>query len=445
MVSYPELFISSVKELFNDEFDSFLSALETESPTSIRLNSRKKTSLDVECKNPVIWASNAYYLQKRPAFTFDPLFHAGCYYVQEASSMFLEQFIRSYINDPVKCLDLCAAPGGKSTQLSALLPEGSLLVSNEVIRSRSYILSENLIKWGNPACIATNNDPQKIGKTLPDFFDLIVVDAPCSGEGMFRKDKNAISEWSPGNVTLCAERQKRILADIWSALKPGGILIYSTCTYNLSENEENIHWLSETFGATPLDVPVPEDWRIIRAKKYDHPVFRFSPHKTQGEGFFIATVRKPGIYQERNNKNKQERNKPLHSPVFNHLKSWLKTPESFFWEEEKGLVLAIPDVHKQDYLQIKKNLQIVHAGVGIAEIKGKDVIPNHALAVSSEFNKEAFPVLEIDKDTAISYLRKETISLPENTPRGHVLLLFKNYPIGFVKNIGNRSNNLYPQ
>ena len=443
---FPEVFLLRTKNIFEDKFDSFLEAFQEEPPVSIRMNPFKD-GVCVTNTEKVSWASDACYLDRRPSFTLDPLFHAGCYYVQEASSMFLEQIIKAHVKEPVKCLDLCAAPGGKSTQLSSVLPGGSLLVANEVIRSRSQILSENLIKWGNPYTIVTNSDPEIIGRNLPGFFDLIVADVPCSGEGMFRKDKNAIQEWSLPNVKLCAERQRRIIADIWPSLKPGGILVYSTCTYNTEENEENIHWIKETFGAELLDIEIPEEWNIVRTVKYDIPVFRFIPGQTKGEGFFMAVVRKPDIPEVamRRNKAGKDRNRKDKVRIPDRITHWVNHPDLFYFEENNGFVSAIPVRYKSDYLKIKDSLRIVHAGITIGEMKGKDVIPAHALAMSSCYNMGSFTLVEVDEQTAISYLRRDAISLPSHIEKGYVLLTYKKRPLGFMKNIGNRANNLYPQ
>ena len=289
--------------------------MQADVPVSIRINEKKGTPAPVTDipDNRVAWCDTGYYLPERLSFTFDPLFHAGAYYVQEASSMFLEQAVRSHVKTPVRCLDLCAAPGGKSTHLAACLPEGSLLVSNEVIRSRSHILAENIAKWGNPNCIVTNNDPKEIG-CLTHFFDVIIADVPCSGEGMFRKDTDSTGEWSIANVELCAGRGRRIIHDVWNALKPGGLLIYSTCTYNTEEDEENIHYITEELGAEALPIPIKDEWQITGPLKYNHPVYRFFPHKTKGEGFFLAALRKADGETEEirfKNKNKKKRGKLL--------------------------------------------------------------------------------------------------------------------------------------
>ena len=309
-MALPIDFITRTRALLGNEFDSFEAALQADVPVSIRINEKKGTPAPSMSGAPcerVAWCDTGYYLPERLSFTFDPLFHAGAYYVQEASSMFLEQAIRSHVKTPVRCLDLCAAPGGKSTHLAAYLPEGSLLVSNEVIRSRSHILAENIAKWGNPDCIVTNNDPEEIGR-LTHFFDVIVADVPCSGEGMFRKDTDSTGEWSVANVALCAGRSRRIIHDIWNALKPGGLLIYSTCTYNTEEDEENIHHITEELGAEALPIPVKAEWQTTGPLKYGHPVYRFFPHKTRGEGFFLAALRNAdGETEEIRYKSKKEK------------------------------------------------------------------------------------------------------------------------------------------
>lgn len=221
-----------------------------EQVTSIRFNPSKNVYHQPGDHRlaPVPWTQNGYYLAQRPSFTFDPLFHAGVYYVQEASSMFLEQALRQTtdLSQPLKVLDLCASPGGKSTHLQSLLSPASLLVSNDVIRSRAHVLKDNIVKWGSLNVVVTNNDPADFS-ALENYFDVIVVDAPCSGSGLFRRDEDAIGEWSVNNVTLCTQRQQRILADAWPSLKRGGLLIYSTCSYSMEEDEDIVKWLRREF------------------------------------------------------------------------------------------------------------------------------------------------------------------------------------------------------
>jgi len=440
----PDFITRTEAFLGKEEFTLLAEALQQDPPVSIRINKAKEVPAPEFTQ--VTWSRTGYYLPQRLSFTFDPLFHAGAYYVQEASSMFLEQVINQYITEPVKCLDLCASPGGKSSHLSSILPQVSLLVSNEVIRSRSHILGENMIKWGNPNTIVTNNDPVDFGG-LRHLFDLLITDVPCSGEGMFRKDPESINEWSVANVELCATRQRRILHDCWETLKPGGIMIYSTCTYNTEENEDNIHYIMEELGAEVLPLPIPVEWQITGSFKHNMPVYRFFPHKTRGEGFFLAVLRKKeGDINEIHYrpKNKKEKNKPTIS-IPPDITRWLKEPDHFLLQIQGEKILAFPEKHIQTYHLLAEHLHIVTAGIPLGEIKGKDIIPQHALAMSTFLNQEMFPITELSWEEAIRFLRKEALVLPDTTPKGYVLLTFKGYPLGFVKNLGNRANNLYPQ
>lgn len=461
-MNLPASFIDYTRALLgNEEYEKMVAALQQDVPVSIRLNELKAENINLFQKVP--WSSKGYYLNERLTFTFDPLFHAGCYYVQEASSMFVEQVLRQYVTEPAIMLDLCAAPGGKSTHARSVLPEGSLLVANEVIRNRSQILAENLTKWGQPDVVVTNNDPADFS-ALPSFFDVILTDVPCSGEGMFRKDPVAVDEWSPENVEICWQRQRRIIADIWTSLKPGGILIYSTCTYNTKEDEENVHWIQEEFGAEPLPLDIQEEWNITGnlISEDSTPVYHFFPHKTKGEGFFLAVLRKPEAidyaefndtsYQMRSSRKKDKKG-VIASPVSKeHLsvaKSWLNengSSDKYQLSPEGTEIQAFSQRYADELVILKQNLRVILAGVTVGEVKGKDVIPAHALAMSAIFlRREAFATEEVAYEQAIAYLRKEAITLPVTAPRGFVLLTYRNTPLGFVKNIGNRANNLYPQ
>lgn len=468
-------FIEYTRSLLGDEeYEKLVSALSAEPPVSIRTNQAKlgnrnqKDNLPV-LADPVPWASEGYYLNGRLTFTFDPLFHAGCYYVQEASSMFVEQALRKYISEPVVMLDLCAAPGGKSTHARAVLPEGSLLVANEVIRNRSQILAENLTKWGHPDVVVTNNDPSDFS-SINSFFDVILTDVPCSGEGMFRKDPGAIEEWSPENVEVCWQRQRRIIKDIWPCLKPGGMLIYSTCTYNTKEDEENILWMQQELGAELLPVDIREEWKITGnlLDQNDYPVYRFLPHRTKGEGFFLAAVRKPefedgdgnrsfdsnsrsylGSYSSSNSKKKNKKGGNAVSLVSKdnlaQAKGWINLTDEYDVYAEETSLMAFPQQYAGELSVLKQSLRVVQAGLKIGEVKGKDLLPDHALAMNRLLKPDAFPMSEIGYDQAIAFLRKEAIVLSPDTPKGYVLLTYQQVPLGFVKNIGNRANNLYPQ
>lgn len=438
----PPDFVDSIRPLLNEDREKFELALQEDSPVSFRVNPKKNTSGKLAYE-PVLWSKYGYYLPERPTFTFDPLFHAGAYYVQEASSMFVEQVFNQYCDkEDINVLDLCAAPGGKSTHIASLITEGSLLVSNEVIRSRSKVLSENITKAGCPNAIVTNNDPADFKRT-PGFFDVILIDAPCSGEGMFRKDKDSVEEWSPANVQLCQERQRRIVADVWEALKPGGILIYSTCTYNRKENEDNILWIKEEFGAKDLSVDVQSDWNINPSYNADIHAYHFFPHKIKGEGFFLAVLRKDdeAFTGKRNipkNKNKQKPN-----ILSQEFKNYITSPQDYNFFDKGTSWFAFPQKQYENFLTIQSQLRIVSAGIYVGEVKGKDFIPQHSLAISCVLNREAFVSHEVDYSTAIRYLRCESLNFAD-LPKGFILLTYSDHPLGFIKNIGNRANNLYP-
>ena len=457
----PISFIESTRALMGDEEYQELSvALEQEPPASVRLNSKfPGLAACSSISGRIPWAAEGYYLNQRLTFTFDPLFHAGCYYVQEASSMFVEQVLRRYVTTPVKMLDLCAAPGGKSTHARSVLPAGSLLVANEVIRNRSQILAENLTKWGHPGVVVTNNDPADFAD-LEGFFDVILTDVPCSGEGMFRKDPVAVSEWSPENVEICWQRQRRIISDIWPSLKPGGLLIYSTCTYNTQEDEENIRWMRDEFGAEILPVDAPAAWNITGnlLAGEDFPVYRFLPHRTKGEGFFLAVLRKPEgetvriRYKSTVSQGKKKAgasasktNAGASKEQLLAARAWLLSSDDYEISANGMNIVAFPKEYISGLSVLQQSLRVIQAGVTLAEVKGKDLIPNHALAMSTVQASDVFPREEISYEQAIAYLRKEAIVLPDTAPRGYVLLTYKDVPLGFVKNIGNRANNLYPQ
>ena len=415
----PLAFTDYTRSLFGDDlYHTFLKGLGETAPVSIRLNPFKLTETTHKVNpelnpQPISWCKEGYWLDTRPNFTFDPLLHAGAYYVQEASSMFLSHVLQHLVKQPVMALDLCAAPGGKTTCARASLPIGSFLFSNEPIGKRAQILAENVQKFGHEGVAVTNNYPRDYKKTKLGF-DVIITDVPCSGEGMFRKDPQSIEEWSLQNVENCWQLQRSIIADIWDNLKPGGILIYSTCTFNAHEDEENIAWILNEYDAELLSVPTEEAWNITGAlidnplrDGREFPVYRFIPGKTRGEGIFMAIIRKHG-------------------------------------ENKTFINKTTIDVDKA-ITEARKRLRILSHGVKEGMQKGKNVIPDHTLALSFSTDKSAYPNVEVNYQTAIAYLRHEAIVLSSDTPRGIILLTYKGYPIGFAKNLGNRANNLYPQ
>ena len=443
-----------------DRFNRFLGAFDEEAPVSIRINPRKvecgkwkentptaelnaemvagsssvfssesapesaskhisflfppSSFLEKDVPSPspiprqqIPWCPEGYYLSGRPQFTFDPLFHAGCYYVQEAASMFITHIINwwkvergkrkentpatelalesnlfplsTFHFPPISALDLCAAPGGKSTAMRAVLPEGSLLVSNEPIPTRAQVLLENITKWGWPDCIVTNNYPRDFRKAKT-HFDIILCDVPCSGEGMFRKDPATISEWSQQNVEKCWRLQREIVADAWECLNPGGLLIYSTCTFNIKENEENVRWIIDTYDAEPIMIPTEPEWNITGSllEGFDVPVYRFIPGITRSEGLFVCALVKRGV---------------------------------------RSVECGVRNVLRQN--QHLKVISLLNPHSTLHETK-----------------------VDLPYQDALRYLRGEALILPPDTPRGIVTVTYKGVPLGPVKNIGNRANNL---
>lgn len=433
-------FVERTENLFGKErFARFIDALGSEPVVSIRHNATKQVSEIGD--NVVPWAENGRYLSTRPVFTADPLFHAGCYYVQEASSMFIEQFVKQYVDAPVRALDLCAAPGGKTTHLLSLLPAGSLLVSNEPVSQRAQILAENVVKWGNPASVVTRNEPADFSG-FGSFFDLVVVDAPCSGEGMFRKDQGAVEQWSISNVEQCVKRQKRILTDIWPALRPGGVLVYSTCTFNSEENEECVRWIAEELGATPLTVETEPSWGITGSLIDEElPVYRFIPGYTAGEGFFLAVLRKDGdapLSQPR-----QLRQQPASAKLKATVEGWISDSAAFDFLQQGDRLVATPREHTSAMLALQQKLKVLHFGLPLADVKNNKLLPLHQLAMSRAIDTKAFCTVELEREQALAYLHREALVF-EQQPVGYLLLTYNGTPIGFAKNIGNRANNLYP-
>ena len=372
MAKLPAAFTEKTRQLMGEErFERYLQSFEEDAPVSIRLNPMKAADMEVIDGECVPWCQEGYYLPKRPNFTMDPLLHAGCYYVQEAASMFITHVLRQYVKTPVNMLDMCAAPGGKSTAAIATLPAGSTLCANEPIHQRANILKENITKWGYPDCTVTNLYPRDVRKSKA-HYDVILCDVPCSGEGMFRKDEATIREWSPQNVEKCWQLQREIVSEAWKCLNDGGLFIYSTCTFNTKENEENVRWIMQELDAQILPVGIQPEWNITGSllEGFNKPVYRFIPGITRGEGLFLCVLRKGGKMSE--GRSKKDSSHDLH--------------------------------------QLTSDVKV-----------------------------------DLDYKSAIAYLRGEALVLPEDTPRGIVEVSFMGYPLGQMKNIGTRANNLYPK
>ncbi len=450
----PHSFLQSLENVEGFDLKAFAAVHEEAKPlTSIRFNPNKKidvqdSALQLESKIP--WSSQGYYLKERPSFTKDPLFHAGAYYVQEASSMFLEQVLRQTVdlNTSIKVLDLCAAPGGKSTLIQSLISKDSLLVSNEVIKTRVNVLVENITKWGAANVVVTNNDPRDFQR-LDSYFDVIVVDAPCSGSGLFRKDPDAISEWSLDNVTLCSQRQQRILADVKEALKQDGILIYSTCSYSKAENENIAEWLITENGFESIQLQINPEWNIVETitKETNAYGYRFYPDKVNGEGFFITAFKKtnptPNAKQTTPNTKHQTINKQPQTPnAKQEITNWLSSKDIslFPWKDD---IIAFPENLINEIPVLQSALYIKKAGVNIGSLIRNELIPSHELAMSTILNQDLASVL-LDLKKALQFLRLESIEKDfEGT--GWMLVKYGGLALGFIKALPNRINNYYPR
>ena len=413
----------------------------TEPSVSIRVNDTK-THASPNGAQQVPWCPLGFYLVNRPQFTFDMGFQAGHYYVQDASSMFLWHVIKEVVKKPVTYLDLCAAPGGKTTTALSALPQGSLVVANEIVPSRARTLCDNVAKWGASNCLVTSNEPAALGR-LKHCFDVIATDVPCSGEGMMRKDDEAVSQWSPALVEQCAARQRTIIADVWQALKPGGLLIYSTCTYNRSENEEMIEWIASEFGAASVKIPILDEWNITPAIGSAMHAYRFLPHRTRGEGLFMAVLQKPD--DQPCTPLQVKKAKPATKVVqAAQVRTWLTCPDDFAFSEVGDNIVATPQsLAPLLSLMQASRLHVLLSGIQVATTKGKNLIPHWALAHSTALNRNAFATYEVDYRTAISFLQGNAMQI--DAPRGYVLLTHDDMPVGWVNNLGNRANNLLPK
>ncbi len=447
----PPALISSLQNAAGFNLESFVNVHQSgEQVTAVRLNTAKLAGLQpgiVAGATQVPWCSSGYYLDKRPSFTTDPLFHAGAYYVQEASSMFVEQALQqtTCLHRNLRVLDLCAAPGGKSTLLQALVSADSLLVSNEVIKSRVTILAENISKWGGDNVIVTNNDPKDFQR-LPQYFDVIVADAPCSGSGLFRKDPAAVAEWSEQNVALCSQRQQRILADVLPSLKHEGVLIYSTCSYSLQEDEGIADWLVGSMHMQSLPLKLEEEWGIVETNSAAHNAYgyRFYPDQLKGEGFFIAAFRKQDTLDEKKSKAKQKamNEKPTAAETA-VVQAALLHADRYDFIKQQEWVLAVKKCFLHDLLLLQETLYIKKAGITLGSVMKQELVPHHDLAMSTAVSRE-FPLLPLSPADALQYLRKQELSI-DTMLKGWALVSFQNIPLGWAKLLQRRMNNYYPK
>ena len=476
-IPIPEGFAERMHTLPGLDGDALLKALDTDASIALRLNRRKSmTDWNVMYSDmtPVTWCGDGYYLQDRPLFTLNPYLHAGGFYVQDASSMIHQQVVEKLAErlaaERLTVLDFCAAPGGKTTAIINALPDGSVVVANEYIPARGKILRENLEKWGYPSVISTGASASDYA-ALSEIFDIVAVDAPCSGEGMMRKEDEARRQWTPRLVEECAALQRDILKDVVNTLRPGGYLIYSTCTFNLEEDELNSRFIREEIGLEQVDISELRMHGIEDAGKSllpDVNALRFMPHLTRGEGLYITIFRKPGNFSPYlenetpagNNitvRKSRQKGKPgkdkctpramtqLSADNHNCLSVWFDTAWDMRFEQNANLITALPAAATPLLGRLRDaGVRITGAGLPVAEIKGKDLIPDSRLALSTALAKDAFHNVEISEDEALKYLRREAITLPPDTPKGYITVSYGGLRLGLMKNLGNRANNLFP-
>ncbi len=435
----PDPFIESMKALHIPEVNHLFAALDAPPSIGLRFNSRKPSDINFVDSRPVEWCPVGIRLKTRAVFTLMPELHAGAFYVQDPSSMIHREIIRRIAPAPVTLLDLCAAPGGKTTAAIDALPEGSVVIANEFDSVRATALKENLIKWGYPHVAVTNADTS-VFRSLRGRVDIVIADVPCSGEGMMRKDAVARSQWSENLIHQCAAIQWEIASNAIQALRPGGFLVYSTCTFNPVENEQMVQRLVDRFGLECIDLNLPAEWGILPSLS-NQPAMRFMPHKTDGEGLFVAVMRTPEAHSE------------LTQPQFRlpkgHYsgleKEFIIDADKYLFRQTKNRLEAISPRLIQLLDLLPTQTKVLMSGVEIGETKGKDFIPSAQLALSSALRKEYFPHADLSKSEALSFLRREPLVLQANAPKGITLVSYDGLPLGWVKNIGLRANNLYPQ
>lgn len=402
MERLPKGFEDNMLSLLGEAAQAFFEAMNQPPVVSVRLNKRKPGAEFPKCR-PVKWCESGFYLNERPEFILDPLLHAGAYYVQDSSSMIYETVAKNLSErmegrGHLRVLDMCAAPGGKTTAMINGMEDGTEFTANEYSPKRAAILRENLAKWGYPKVRIFNKDTSFFAES-EEKYDIVAVDAPCSGEGMMRKEPMAINQWSPELIKECSALQKKILINAEKCVTSGGYLIYSTCTFNREENEENAEFIQKELGLKPVELDFPSEWGIIRGIGTELPVYRFMPHRTEGEGLFLAVFRK-------------EDSEPV--------------------ENSKRL----PGLNVSQLKKGKKN-----------KSKKRENSPDPAAedVLRTDFQDDSIPKVEVDYETVLRYLRRESFCLPDSCPKGLIIVTYKNLPLGLAKNIGSRVNNLYPK
>lgn len=443
----PAKFVERVlRELGPDEGGALCRALTGEPSVSVRLNAAKGLAAPSGC--PIGWSTGGYWLDARPSFTLDPDFHAGRYYVQEASSQFVGHIVAACGGiGGGRVLDLCAAPGGKTTLYSTLAGRGGLVVANEIVRNRAAVLADNVRKWGVGNVAVTVNDPSQVAR-LEGWFDAVAVDAPCSGEGMFRKDPDARGEWSEGNVKQCAARQDEILREAWRALKPGGTLVYSTCTFNRDEDEGALERMAAWAGdeiAESEETAVEDAWGIVCGRVGAFRTFRFYPHRTCGEGFFAAVARKSFDAGGRVRAPKARRTvfAAVDRKTAGELARWVRNPGGMRFAAVADTCYAWYAAQADAVRTLSEALPVIYSGVALGQVFKGVLKPDPALAFFDGLNRGALHAAELDDEETLRFLRRQDIAAG-GLAEGMNLVCSRGRALGFAKRIGARVNNLYP-
>lgn len=449
MRNIPEQFAEYITaDLGTETAGRLLQALrEDEQSQAVRLNPAKPSPLSPDGESVEWWELGRYY-KPGESFTLDPVFHAGGYYVQDSSSMFVAHVVRELtrgMDSPV-VIDACAAPGGKTTAAIDALPAGSLVIANEIVPARCAVLKENIIKWGYPSAVVTRGDTAALSR-LGAVADIVTADVPCSGEGMMRKEQAAAEQWSRGLVEACVTRQQEIVGNLWKTIRPGGYMIYSTCTFNRSEDELMVRYIIDNLGGIPVKIQ-SSDFPSIAPAVGDDEIYcyRFMPHLTSGGGLFMAVVQKPGQLSPHTVKPQSGKNREKDKvKISQDVKSMIAPAEEMIFSVTDNRINAFPSQWMPLLRRIEDVTDVLHHGIPVAATKGRDIIPAHALAMSTALAADVFPRVELDRSRALDYLRRNPVAMPEDTPRGYVIVTYGGLPLGFVKNLGNRANNLYPQ
>lgn len=457
----PRTFVERVlRDLGTTEGEALCRALDGEACVSIRVNPAKAEGLRGEqparvsevlpmltAAGRVPWCADGFLLAGRPSFTFDSDFHAGAYYVQEAASQFVGCLLQGGPTSGARILDLCAAPGGKTTLYASLVGRGGLVVANEIDRRRASVLADNVRKWGTGNVVVTTCEPHAVCD-CEAWFDVVAVDAPCSGEGMFRKDPAARGEWSENNVRQCAARQDDILREAWRALRPGGTLIYSTCTFNRDEDEGSLERMLAWAGdevAAPYPVGVDPAWGIVEGEVGPFRTFRFFPHRTVGEGFFAAVARKapdaPG--RQRLPKGRRSMVAPADRASAGELRRWVREPDRMVFGTVAGTGYAWYGEQAEAVKTLSEALPVICSGVALGQLFKGRLKPDPALAFFDGLERGAVPVAGLDDEQALRYLRRQEVAAGA-LAEGVNLVTARGRALGFAKRIGVRVNNMYP-